>query len=162
MADDAKAAVSGFLRAFERGDLRSLAELLTEDFVGHITSADAGIRKVDRDGYVAAVRSMDVRSANLRLEVPNIVEVEPGRVLVMVEVQAQRGPSVLHNFSGQLATVTDGKLSELWMVEASLPRATHSGRNGAAGNARSMPGLSGSRNHLDVSPMTARESSRSK
>jgi ketosteroid isomerase-like protein len=117
-ADDAKAVVSGFLRAFERGDLRSLAELLTDGFVGHITSADAGIRKVDRDGYVAAVRSMDIRSANLRLEVPNIVEVEPGRVLVMVEVHAQRGRSVLHNFSGQLATVTDGKLSELWMVEA--------------------------------------------
>jgi SnoaL-like domain len=107
-----------FLRAFERGDLRSLAELLTDGFVGHITSADAGIRKVDRDGYVAAVRSMDIRSANLRLEVPNIVEVEPGRVLVMVEVHAQRGRSVLHNFSGQLATVTGGKLSELWMVEA--------------------------------------------
>jgi ketosteroid isomerase-like protein len=117
-ADDAKAAVTSFLRAFEKGDLRALEGLLTEDFVGHITTADAGIRQVDRGGYVSGVRSMDVRSADLRLAVPNMVEVEPGRVLVMVEVHAQRGRSVLHNFSGQLATVTDGKLNELWMVEA--------------------------------------------
>jgi ketosteroid isomerase-like protein len=75
-ADDAKAAVTRFLRAFERGDLRALEGLLTEDFVGHITTADAGILKVDRGGYVSGVRSMDVRSANLRLAVPNIVEVE--------------------------------------------------------------------------------------
>jgi ketosteroid isomerase-like protein len=117
-ADDAKAAVTSFLRAFEKGDLRALEGLLTEDFVGHITTADAGMRQVDRGGYVSGVRSMDVRSADLRLAVPNMVEVEPGRVLVMVEVHAQRGRSVLHNFSGQLATVTGGKLSELWMVEA--------------------------------------------
>jgi hypothetical protein len=61
---------------------------------------------------------MDVPTAHLRLDIPNVVEIEPGRVLVMVEVHAQRDGRTLHNFSGQLATVVDGKLSEIWMVDA--------------------------------------------
>jgi len=61
---------------------------------------------------------MDVPTAHLRLDIPNVVEIEPGRVLVMVEVHAQRAGRTLHNFSGQLATVVDGKLSEIWMVDA--------------------------------------------
>jgi len=61
---------------------------------------------------------MDVQTAHLRLDIPNVVEIEPGRVLVMVEVHAQRAGRTLHNFSCQLATVVDGKLSEIWMVDA--------------------------------------------
>ena len=71
-----------------------------------------------RDDYVESVRAMDVASANLRLDVPNIVEVEPGRILVMVVVHAERGGRSLQNFSGQLATVRDGLITELWMVDA--------------------------------------------
>ena len=114
----ARDVVLGFMRTFERGDLRVLRESLTDDFTGHITTADGGVRDVDRDGYVESVRAMDVPTANLRLDIPNVVEIEPGRVLVMVEVHAQRGGRTLHNFSGQLATVVDGKLSEIWMVDA--------------------------------------------
>jgi hypothetical protein len=39
-------------------------------------------------------------------------------MLVIVEMHVQRDRSALHNFSGQLATVTGGKRSKLWMVEA--------------------------------------------
>jgi ketosteroid isomerase-like protein len=114
----ARDVVLGFMRTFERGDLRVLRESLTDDFTGHITTADGGVRDVDRDGYVESVRAMDVPTAHLRLDIPNVVEIEPGRVLVMVEVHAQRDGRTLHNFSGQLATVVDGKLSEIWMVDA--------------------------------------------
>jgi ketosteroid isomerase-like protein len=61
---------------------------------------------------------MDVGTANLRLAVANVVEVEPGRVLVMVEVHAERGGRTLHNFSGQLLTVRDGRVTDLWMTDA--------------------------------------------
>jgi hypothetical protein len=114
----ARDVVLAFMRTFERSDLRVLRESLTDDFTGHITTAGGGVRDVDRDGYVESVRAMDVPTANLRLDIPNVVEIEPGRVLVMVEVHAQRGDRTLHNFSGQLVTVTDGKLSEIWMVDA--------------------------------------------
>ena len=36
----------------------------------------------------------------------------------MVVVHAERGGRSLHNFSGQLATVRDGLITELWMVDA--------------------------------------------
>ena len=111
-------AVLGFIHAFEQGDLRVLRESLTADFTGHVTTADGGVRDVDRDGYVESVRAMDVPTAHLHLDIPNVVEIEPGRVLVMVEVHAQRSGKSLHNFSGQLLTVTDGKVSEIWMVDA--------------------------------------------
>jgi ketosteroid isomerase-like protein len=98
----AREVVLGFMQTFERGDLRVLRESLADDFTGHITTADGGVRDVDRDGYVESVRAMDVPTAHLRLDIPNVVEIEPGRVLVMVEVHAQ----------------VDGKLSEIWMVDA--------------------------------------------
>jgi hypothetical protein len=115
---DAKAAVLGFVRAFERGDVAALGEFLDDDFVGHITTADGGVRDVKRSQYLDAIRAMDVPSASLRLDVPNTVEVGPGSILLMVEVHAQRNGAVLHNYSGQLAKIVDGRLRELWMVEA--------------------------------------------
>jgi ketosteroid isomerase-like protein len=118
MASTAVAAVTAFVDAFGRNDLDSLRAALAEDFTGHVTTADGGTREVDRDGYVASVQAMDVGTANLQLSVPNLVEVEPGRVLVMVEVHAARGGRTLHNFSGQLLTVRDGRVTDLWMVDA--------------------------------------------
>lgn len=110
--------VVGFVEAFGRADLDGMRARLADDFVGHVTTADGGTREAGPDEYVAAVAAMDVPTANLRLAVPNVVEVEPGRVLVMVEVHAARGGRTLHNFSGQLLTVRDGRITELWMVDA--------------------------------------------
>jgi ketosteroid isomerase-like protein len=116
--DDARTTVAAFVDAFGRGDLDAIRSVLAADFVGHVTTADGGVREVDREGYVASVAAMDVSTANLRLDVPNVVEVEPGRVLVMVKVHAARRGLTLHNFSGQLAAVRDGTITELWMVDA--------------------------------------------
>ena len=118
MAGDAKDALISFIDAFGRGDLDAMRSLLATDFVGHVTTADGGVRDVDREGYVASVAAMDVPTANLRLDVPDIVEIPPGRALVMIEVHATRRGLTLHNFSGQLATVRDGTITELWMVDA--------------------------------------------
>jgi ketosteroid isomerase-like protein len=118
VADDARTALTAFIDAFGRGDLDAMRSLLAADFVGHVTTGDGGVRDVDREGYVASVAAMDVPTANLRLRIPNVVEIAPGRVLVMVEVHAARRGLTLHNFSGQLATVRDGTITELWMVDA--------------------------------------------
>jgi ketosteroid isomerase-like protein len=117
-SSEAIAVVLRMVEAFEQGDLAAFGELLAEDFTGHITTADGGVRDIDRTGYVEAVRAMDVRSANLRLDLANVVEVGPSRVLAMLVVHAARGGATLHNFSGQLASVSNGKVTELWMVEA--------------------------------------------
>jgi ketosteroid isomerase-like protein len=104
--------------AFQDGDLDTVVALLAPDFVGHVTTADGGVLNAGRDVYVESIRAMDVASANLRLDVPNMVEVGPGRILLMVVVHAERGGRSLHNVSGQLATVHDGRITELWMVDA--------------------------------------------
>ncbi len=118
MLNDATATVLAFVEAFAANDLDAIAGVLADDFAGHVTTAEGDTRSVDRDSYVASVRAMDVGTANLRLRVPNVVEVEPGRVLVMVEVHAERGGRTLHNFSGQLLTVRDGQVTDLWMTDA--------------------------------------------
>jgi ketosteroid isomerase-like protein len=118
MSDGARDAAFRFVRAFESGDMAELGELMADAFVAHVTTSDAGVRVVDRAGYLESVRAMDVASANLELEIPNIVEIDAERVLAMVVVRARRGGKTLHNFSGQLVTVVDGRLTELWMVEA--------------------------------------------
>src|SRR5262245_31712101 len=102
MATDSVTTVTGFVDAFARNDLDALGALLADDFTGHVTTADGGTREVGRADYVASVQAMDVGTANLQLTVPNVVEVAPGRVLVMVEVHAARRGRTLHNFSGQL------------------------------------------------------------
>lgn len=110
--------VRAFVDAFATADVDGMGRLLDDAFVGHVTSSDGGSRVTDRRGYLDSVLAMDVPSAHLRLEIPNVVEVEPGRVLVMVEVHAARNGRTLHNFSGQLVTVEHGTIRELWMVEA--------------------------------------------
>ena len=110
--------VRDFVDAFRAGDLNALTALLADDFVGHVTTADGGVRDADRDEYVESIKDMDVPSANLKLAVPNMVEVERGKVLIMVTVEAERSGRSLHNFSGQLATVVGDQITELWMVDA--------------------------------------------
>lgn len=67
---------------------------------------------------MASVEAMDVPTAGLQLAVKDVTAIGPDRVLVMVEVHAARNGRTLHNFSGQLATVRDGRIAELSMVDA--------------------------------------------
>ena len=99
----------------------ALTALLADDFVGHVTTANGGVRDANRDEYVESMKGMDVPSANLKLFVPNMVEVERGKVLIMVTVEAERSGRSLHNFSGQLATVVGDQITELWIWLDALP-----------------------------------------
>jgi len=107
-----------FVEAFGRGDLEELRSLLADDFAGHITTADGGTREVSASEYTESVAQMDVETADLRLDLPDITRIDEGTVLAMVEVHASRRGKSLHNFSAQLARVAGDRLAELWMVEA--------------------------------------------
>ncbi len=110
--------VREFLDAFERNDLAAMRALLGDGFTATITSADGGTRHVDADGYVASVEAMDVPTAEVRVDITDATAVGDDTVLVMLEVHAARGGRTLHNFSGQLARVRDGRLVSLVMVDA--------------------------------------------
>ena len=104
-----------FVVAAQEGDGAAMEALMNEDFVGYVTTADAGVRTATRADYIGA---MDVATSGLRLDIPNVMAVGHDRVLAMIEVHAARNSRTLHNFSGQLATVREGRITELWMVEA--------------------------------------------
>jgi len=112
------AVIDTFLGAFEHGDLEGLRELLDDSFVGRVTSADGGTVELTADQYVASIAAMDVPTAELQLSVPDMTPVGEDGVLVMIEIRAARGGRTLHNFSGQLARVRDGRIFELSMVDA--------------------------------------------
>lgn len=117
-AMDRTAVARQFIDAFGANDLDAVSSLLAEGFVGHITNADGSTRDVGRDDYVASVESMDVPTANLRLDVPDVSLVGDDQVMAMVEVHAERNGRTLHNHSGQLLRVVDDHVTELWMVDA--------------------------------------------
>lgn len=112
------AVIDRFLGAFEQGDLAGLRSMLHDDFVGRVTTADGGTEELTADQYVAAIAAMDVPTADLRLAVPDLTPVGDDAVLVMVEVRAARKGRTLHNYSGQLARIRDGRIIELTMVDA--------------------------------------------
>ena len=61
---------------------------------------------------------MDVGTADLRLDLPDMTRINDHTVLAMVEVHAARRGTSLHNFSAQPIRIAGDRLAELWMVEA--------------------------------------------
>lgn len=103
--------------AYGRGDLSTVGSTLADDLVAYVTSSDGGFDVVEgRDGYIE--RLPDLRAAGGRLDVTQVVEIDPERVLTMVEIRARRKGRDLHNLAAFLARVQDGRIKELWMVEA--------------------------------------------
>ena len=66
-----------------------------------------------RLGYGAAVLPLHLVREERDLEV-----VDADKVLLMVEVRAERGGRRLHNFAGHLLRIDGGRIAEWWMVDA--------------------------------------------
>jgi ketosteroid isomerase-like protein len=111
---------SRFLEAFSAADFERMRALLAEDVVAHITNAAGGVDEVEgRDAYLARLQAMDLPSARFSVEPTQPpVAVDTERVLVMVEVHAQRTGRSLHNFAAHLLRVEDGRITDWRMVDA--------------------------------------------
>ncbi|MGH8986275.1 MAG: nuclear transport factor 2 family protein [Acidimicrobiia bacterium] len=103
--------------AFAARDEQGMRSALADDITAYVTNAGGGVDPVHgRDAYVA--RLLTLKAPELSVGVTQAVTVAPDQALTMVEITADRGGKRLHNFSAFLATVTDGQVVELWMVEA--------------------------------------------
>lgn len=103
--------------AYGDGDLDRVRSLLADDLVSHITNADADTDVVEgADGFMA--RLPDTSEADLTTEVTQVVGIDDELAMTMVEVRAERRGRTLHNFAGFLTRVADGRITELWMVDA--------------------------------------------
>jgi ketosteroid isomerase-like protein len=107
------------IAAFGAADFEQVRELLADDLRAYVTNAEGGVDEViGATGYLDRVAAMDLRSAQFRLDVTQLVTVRPELVMVMVEVHAARGGRTLHNHAAHLLFMRDGKVAEWWMVEA--------------------------------------------
>ena len=109
--------VRSFVDAYDARDRARMRALLSADLVGYVTTADAGVDRVDgAEAYLA--RLPDPPDAELSLRVTQSVGVAPDQALAMVEIRARRGERELHNFGAFLSRVHDGRITEVWMVDA--------------------------------------------
>lgn len=114
---DLQALATSFFGAYGDGDLDTMRSLLAEDAVTHITNADAGVDRVEgREAFMA--RLPDLEGAELSTAITQVLAIDEERVMTMIEVKAKRGGRTLHNFAASLACVSDGRIVELWMVDA--------------------------------------------
>ncbi len=116
----AESVAEGFIAAFSAADFGAMRELLAPDLVAWVTDADGGMERTDgRDRYLERVEAMDLPAARFSVELTQSpVAVGADRVLLMVEVQAERGGRTLHNFAGHLLRIEGDRIAEWWMVDA--------------------------------------------
>jgi ketosteroid isomerase-like protein len=109
-----------FIAAFSAADFGAMRELLAPDLVAWVTDADGAMQRLEgRDDYLGRVEAMDLPAARFSVELTQApVEVDDDKVLLMVEVHAERGGRTLHNFAGHLLRIDRGRIAEWWMVDA--------------------------------------------
>ena len=109
-----------FIAAFAGADFAAMRDLLAEDLVAWVTDAEGEIVEIHgRDSYLERIEAMDLPAARFRVELTQApVEVGNDLVLLMVEVNAERGGRTLHNFAAHLLRVADDRITEWRMAEA--------------------------------------------
>jgi ketosteroid isomerase-like protein len=109
-----------FITAFSAADFDAMRGLLAPDLIAWVTDADGAMQRLEgRDDYLGRVEAMDLPAARFSVELTQApVEVDGDKVLLMVEVHAERGGRTLHNFAGHLLRIDGGRIAEWWMVDA--------------------------------------------
>jgi ketosteroid isomerase-like protein len=109
-----------FIAAFSAADFEAMQELLAPDLVAWVTGPDGTMARLEgRDPYLERVEAMNLPAARFSVELTQApVEVGPDRVLLMVEIHAERGGRTLHNFAGHLLRIDGERIAEWWMVDA--------------------------------------------
>jgi ketosteroid isomerase-like protein len=109
-----------FIAAFSAADFEAMRGLLAPGLVAWVTGADGTMARVEgRDDYLGRIEAMDLPAASFSVELTQPpVEVGSDRVMLMVEVHAERGGRTLHNFAGHLLRIEGERIAEWWMVDA--------------------------------------------
>jgi|SoiMethySBSTD1v2_1073268.scaffolds.fasta_scaffold151376_5 ketosteroid isomerase-like protein len=103
--------------SYAAGDMDAVRACLADDLVGWITNRDGGVDRTDgADAYLA--RLQDLSEAALEARITQVLGIDDERAMTMVAIRAARRGLDLHNHAAFLARVVDGRVAELWMVEA--------------------------------------------
>jgi ketosteroid isomerase-like protein len=114
------ALIDRFLDAFNSGDLDAMRSALADDAVAFVTGPDANPVRLDgADRYIAALAEMDLTNVDYSVELTQApMLVGNDQALIMTQVRACRGEETLQNFAAHLLRVAEGKIVEMYMVDA--------------------------------------------
>ena len=116
-AADVEHLAKSLFGAYGEGDLDAMRSCMADDMVGWITNAEGGVDRTDgADAYMA--RLPDLSEAELQTRITQVLGIDNERVMTMIAIRASRKGKELENYAAFLARVADGKVAELWMVEA--------------------------------------------
>lgn len=106
--------VRDFIRSFNQADFNRVERILDKDLIAYVTNEKAGVDKIQgREEYLKRIRSMDIPSAHLNIDIKQIATVAEHQVLVMVEIHAKRKEKTLHNFAAHLIKIQNNKIIEM-------------------------------------------------
>jgi len=115
---NAESVARELIGAFSAADTQRMRSLLADDLRAYITNREGGVDEVGAEEYLRRVAAMDIPGAQLKLAVTQTIAPRPEMIIAMVEVNAARGGSTLHNHAAHCLFVRDGLVAEWWMVEA--------------------------------------------
>ncbi len=108
-----------FIRSIASNHLQRAAGYLDENLVAFVTQADGSTARVEgRDDYMATIGRLNIGSVHPSLTVTQIAEVAPDKIMMMVEIKAERKGRKLHNFAAFLMIMAKGLIHQIHMVEA--------------------------------------------
>lgn len=118
--DDPATAAERLLAAFSAADFDGMRAALADDVVALITNAEGGADRIaGREALLARIEAMDLPTARFSVELTQEpVELDRDRVIVMVEIRAERGERSLHNFAAHVFRVAVGRIVAWQMVDA--------------------------------------------
>jgi ketosteroid isomerase-like protein len=103
--------------AYGAGDVQTMRTCMADDMVGWITNADGGVDRTEgAEAYVA--RLPDLTGVESETRITQVLRVDEERAMTMIAIRATRLCRGLQNYAAFLARVVDGRVAELWMVEA--------------------------------------------
>jgi ketosteroid isomerase-like protein len=114
------ALIDRFVECFNNADLGAMRAALADDAVAFITGPDGNPLRLDgADTYIAALGAMDLPNVDYSVELTQApMLLGDDQALIMTEVRARRGDTTLQNFAAHLLRVADGKIVEMYMVDA--------------------------------------------
>src|SRR5690349_25154261 len=97
-----------------------MRSLLDPSLVAWVTDAEGEAQRVSgADAYLDRIAAMNLPAVSYRVApTQSPVALEDDLVLVMVEVQAERGDRRLHNFAAHVLRVRDDRVTEWRMADA--------------------------------------------
>lgn len=103
--------------SYAAGEVDAVRACLADDMVGWITNRAGGVDRTDgADAYMS--RLPDLSEAELEARITQVLGIDDERAMAMVAIRATRRGLDLSNYAAFLTRVVDGRVAELWMVEA--------------------------------------------